>query len=766
MNEPQNLLGVAHLGYIAYTWRGNNDDFVVANADAGPAPFTFVLDGGDDSVVEGGGPVVTDLFAVWDGNPAPGATYYEVEVYGDAAKTDLLASDIARGTTYRISVPDERLNTTHYCQVRTVYRDERSNWTEAEPTLPFRFAGASKPGAGQVRVSKSDVSPNSLDGTALASTLDVGVGGFTTLRAKGSARELTLTAAGLDLTAGATALVSLPTDGSNASFSGDLIAASLDSYGGVLRNTTTAALGSTVALSAGKYPNPSVAPNARNQYPWRRDLPQAGGWGLFLDTAGGDLGIDRTAWTTAFPDNPDTVNEYYIGSGMGNPTLLRSITIAGSETHSVVRVNTRILVLYALGGSYYIQAYDRATLAKVGTATLVAVNSYEPCLISDLTVTATNANLFFVVDTATATGTPTAFRWRQYEVAPSTGVLTLRGTATSTGTLPRTLGAPSVSSITGTTTANPSSTTTTAYLAVADTAAERVFKWTITRNGTSKYLTSVAYASGANDSAFQAAWGGAPWGWSWDSSTSTFAAISGADAALWESGTSTSDVATYGIQYAWVYSPSNYTTKPSPSTSLTRLPYAWVYVDVPNPSNTAGYAYVPDEGDVYADAGSGGKLQQTVTLTTVQAGGQGTADSYVSAAWSTYNASGAAAPASNTFLAAGGSPAVLKSENGEWAFYGDGTYTGITGVATGAITAYAGATAPSGYLLCQGQTVSRTTYAALFAVCSTTYNTGGELATDFRLPNLQQRFPLGKAASGNRCWRLGVLNVVEPSPLP
>lgn len=61
----------------------------------------------------------------------------------------------------------------------------------------------------------------------------------------------------------------------------------------------------------------------------------------------------------------------------------------------------------------------------------------------------------------------------------------------------------------------------------------------------------------------------------------------------------------------------------------------------------------------------------------------------------------------------------------------------------GVINPYAGASAPSGWLLCDGSAVSRTTYAALFAVVSTTFNTGGEAGTDFRLPNLKGKIPVG-----------------------
>jgi microcystin-dependent protein len=62
---------------------------------------------------------------------------------------------------------------------------------------------------------------------------------------------------------------------------------------------------------------------------------------------------------------------------------------------------------------------------------------------------------------------------------------------------------------------------------------------------------------------------------------------------------------------------------------------------------------------------------------------------------------------------------------------------------TGSVTAFAGSTAPTNWLLCNGTTVSRTTYAALFAVCGTQFNTGGEAGTDFRLPNLLGRVPVG-----------------------
>lgn len=57
---------------------------------------------------------------------------------------------------------------------------------------------------------------------------------------------------------------------------------------------------------------------------------------------------------------------------------------------------------------------------------------------------------------------------------------------------------------------------------------------------------------------------------------------------------------------------------------------------------------------------------------------------------------------------------------------------------TGALMAWATGTAPSGYLLCDGTAVSRTTYASLFWVISTTYGVW-DGSTTFNLPNLKWR---------------------------
>lgn len=62
----------------------------------------------------------------------------------------------------------------------------------------------------------------------------------------------------------------------------------------------------------------------------------------------------------------------------------------------------------------------------------------------------------------------------------------------------------------------------------------------------------------------------------------------------------------------------------------------------------------------------------------------------------------------------------------------------------GSVLEFAGSGAPPGrYLVADGTLKSRTTYAALFGVIGTIYNTGGEPGTDFRLPDYRGMFLRG-----------------------
>lgn len=60
----------------------------------------------------------------------------------------------------------------------------------------------------------------------------------------------------------------------------------------------------------------------------------------------------------------------------------------------------------------------------------------------------------------------------------------------------------------------------------------------------------------------------------------------------------------------------------------------------------------------------------------------------------------------------------------------------------GVMLPYAGATAPAGWLLCDGTAINRTTYARLFAAISDTYGVG-DGSTTFNLPNTQGVFLRG-----------------------
>lgn len=89
----------------------------------------------------------------------------------------------------------------------------------------------------------------------------------------------------------------------------------------------------------------------------------------------------------------------------------------------------------------------------------------------------------------------------------------------------------------------------------------------------------------------------------------------------------------------------------------------------------------------------------------------------------------------------------------------------------GAIMQFSGTTAPVGYMICDGSAVSRTTFAHLFAVIGTTYG-AGDGSTTFNVPDLRQRFPLGKAASGTGSTLGGTggaidhTHTITPSSLP
>jgi len=80
----------------------------------------------------------------------------------------------------------------------------------------------------------------------------------------------------------------------------------------------------------------------------------------------------------------------------------------------------------------------------------------------------------------------------------------------------------------------------------------------------------------------------------------------------------------------------------------------------------------------------------------------------------------------------------------------------------GAIKPWTKTTAPAGYLLCDGSAVSRSTYAELFAVVSTTYGSG-DGSTTFNVPQLQGKMPQGYDGNTYNLAGTGGANTVSVS---
>ena len=92
----------------------------------------------------------------------------------------------------------------------------------------------------------------------------------------------------------------------------------------------------------------------------------------------------------------------------------------------------------------------------------------------------------------------------------------------------------------------------------------------------------------------------------------------------------------------------------------------------------------------------------------------------------------------------------------------DGAYlTNIQGVNTGIVVPWGSASIPSGFLLCNGQSVSTTTYAALFAVIGYTYGGSG---ASFLVPDLTDRTVVGVSAANSKALAQSIgANTVTPT---
>jgi microcystin-dependent protein len=80
----------------------------------------------------------------------------------------------------------------------------------------------------------------------------------------------------------------------------------------------------------------------------------------------------------------------------------------------------------------------------------------------------------------------------------------------------------------------------------------------------------------------------------------------------------------------------------------------------------------------------------------------------------------------------------------------------------GTIVSYGGSSAPSKWLFCQGQVISRTTYSALFTAIGTTYGIG-DGSTTFNLPDCRGRTLIAPDASASRVTANNTLGAVAGS---
>lgn len=90
---------------------------------------------------------------------------------------------------------------------------------------------------------------------------------------------------------------------------------------------------------------------------------------------------------------------------------------------------------------------------------------------------------------------------------------------------------------------------------------------------------------------------------------------------------------------------------------------------------------------------------------------------------------------------------IFETDTFKMQFWTGTAWQGAVSAPAGTVNPYAGSTAPTGWLLCFGQAVSRSQYADLFAVVGTTYGSG-DGSTTFNIPDLRGRVAAGKDDMG------------------
>jgi len=174
-----------------------------------------------------------------------------------------------------------------------------------------------------------------------------------------------------------------------------------------------------------------------------------------------------------------------------------------------------------------------------------------------------------------------------------------------------------------------------------------------------------------------------------------------------------------------------------------------------------------DELPISQDNGSGGRITYKATLDQVKnyvkntGGGTGSVTSVgvtspdgsigvfgspiVGAGTITVNISSVKLDKINDGGATSGQVLTYNGSTSTWvASAAPGTVTNnVDNTPIGTISWFAISAAPTGYLECNGNAISQSTYSDLFAVIGNTFNTGGEAAGTFRLPDLRGEFVRG-----------------------
>ena len=135
----------------------------------------------------------------------------------------------------------------------------------------------------------------------------------------------------------------------------------------------------------------------------------------------------------------------------------------------------------------------------------------------------------------------------------------------------------------------------------------------------------------------------------------------------------------------------------------------------------------------------------TITSLGTVAAGQVFILRFASSLLLTHHATNLILPNGNIYTTGGDVGIFVSLGAGAWRLL---NYIGAGGssIPAGSIMDFAGTTAPAGWLLCYGQSVSRATYAALFAAIGTTYGTAD--GSSFNLPDLRGRITAGKDDMG------------------